>query len=269
MARRARAASCGEAVETELWARATSCNALRPVNYMQAVQSASSGQGGACSGQTPAGVYCLAKLRAVLDRVTVHPAALHGPIHGCALQHHAAALPRSLTLPPRAHGPRPPAPDALSTRPPSMASPSPTLPAPDEQPWDYARAVRSTVVVLQYSYPVLLLVFFLVAFTARSIAASTSNANVAKPTTTGPGGKPLPATDPTRNFVKKTSHDDVTHSQKLLFTWLSLFAAATFVGNATVSVAHALADQTDTWWAGNNVVVCARPPSWPCPHALC
>ncbi|KAL5407813.1 hypothetical protein PMIN04_011600 [Paraphaeosphaeria minitans] len=121
-------------------------------------------------------------------------------------------------------------------------------------PWAHARALRPVLVTLQYSYPVALLVFFLVAFTVRSIAASNSNANVAKPTTTGPGGKPLPATDPTRNFVKKTVHDDATHSQKLLFTRLSLFAAATFVGNSAVSVIHALASQTDTWWAGNHVV---------------
>jgi hypothetical protein len=125
--------------------------------------------------------------------------------------------------------------------------------------WDHAPAIRSVLVILQYSYPVFLLVFFLVAFTARSIAASHSNSHVAKPTTTGPGGKPLPATDPTRNFVKKTQHDDVTHSQKLLFTWLSVFAAASFVGNAAVSVTHAVVDHTDQWWAGNNVVVCTPP----------
>ena len=134
----------------------------------------------------------------------------------------------------------------------------------DEQPWAHARALRSALVILQYSYPVALLVFFLVAFTVRSIAASNSNANVAQPTTTGPGGKPLPATDPTRNFVKKTAHDDVTQSQKLLFTWLSLFAAATFVGNSVVSVTHALASQSDTWWAGNHVVVRAPLPASPC-----
>lgn len=122
--------------------------------------------------------------------------------------------------------------------------------------WDHAQAIRAALVVLQYTYPVFLLVFFLVAFTTRSIVASHSNSHVAKPTTTGPGGKPLPATDPTRNFVKKTAHDDVTHSQKLLFTWLSLFAAATFVGNAAVSVTHAVVDHTDHWWAGNSVVVC-------------
>ncbi|KAJ4299932.1 ATP-binding cassette-type vacuolar membrane transporter Hmt1 [Kalmusia sp. IMI 367209] len=125
----------------------------------------------------------------------------------------------------------------------------------DQQPWALAGAVRSALTVVQYAYPVFLLFFFLLAFTLRSIAASNSNSNVAKPTTTGPGGKPLPATDPTRNFVKQTDHDDVTHSQKLLFTWLSVFAAATFVGSAALSVAHAVIKQTENWWAGNHVVV--------------
>ncbi|KAJ4351850.1 ATP-binding cassette-type vacuolar membrane transporter Hmt1 [Didymosphaeria variabile] len=137
----------------------------------------------------------------------------------------------------------------MAHRPPSLAA------LDDDEPWDYAAVTRYLLVILQYSYPVFLLVFFLIAFTVRSIAASNSNSNVAKPTTTGPGGKPLPATDPTRNFVKRTSQDDVTHSQKLLFTWLSLFAAATFVGNAAVSVSHAVVEKTDTWWAGNDVVV--------------
>lgn len=139
---------------------------------------------------------------------------------------------------------------------------SPDLDLADDAPWVHAPAIRSLVTVLQYSYPVFLLFFFLVAFTLRSIAASKSNANVAKPTTTGPGGKPLPATDPTRNFVKHISHDDVTHSQKLLFTWLSIFAAATFVGSSALSIAHALVKQTENWWAGNSVVVRA-PPSRP------
>ena len=131
----------------------------------------------------------------------------------------------------------------------------PRVHPPQDAPWPLADTVRSTIVILQYAYPVALLVFFLVAFTVRSITASNSNANVSKPTTTGPGGKPLPATDPTRNFVKKTAHDDVTYPQKLLFTWLSVFAAATFVGNAALSIAHAVVMKTEHWWAGNNVVV--------------
>jgi hypothetical protein len=83
--------------------------------------------------------------------------------------------------------------------------------------WEYASIILRILTVLHYAYPVLLLVSFLAAFTARSILASNSNANITKPTITGPGGKPLPATDPTRNFVKKTVRDDVTRSQKLVF----------------------------------------------------
>lgn len=151
-----------------------------------------------------------------------------------------------------------------------MAYLPPSLTAVDlDDEWEYAQPFRNALSILQYSYPVFLLVFFLVAFTVRSIAASKSNSHIHKPTTTGPGGKPLPATDPTRNFVKKTAHDDVTHSQKLLFTWLSLFAAATFVGNAAVSISHAVVEQTEYWWAGNNVVVCFPPEmSQTCFHLL-
>ena len=122
--------------------------------------------------------------------------------------------------------------------------------------WSYARPVRTTMAILQYAYPIVMLVFFLAAFTYRSIAASKSNTNIAKPTTLGPGGKPLPATDPTRNFVKKTAHDDVTQTQKRVFEWVSLATAFTFVGNSVIVVAHALVMQQEHWWAGKAVVVC-------------
>jgi hypothetical protein len=125
----------------------------------------------------------------------------------------------------------------------------------DDARWEHAVVLRRIVTVVQYAYPILLLVFFLAAFTARSILSSNSNSNITKPTTTGPGGKPLPATDPTRNFVKKTVHDDVTHSQKLVFNWLSALAAATFVGSAVVMIAHALLYRHEQWWSGKQVVV--------------
>ena len=80
--------------------------------------------------------------------------------------------------------------------------------------WKHAATLHSALTFLQYAYPLFMLVFFLAAFTIRSIAATRANSNIAKPTTTGPGGKPLPATDPTRNFVKKTAHDDVTPMQR-------------------------------------------------------
>ncbi|RMZ68559.1 Heavy metal tolerance [Pyrenophora seminiperda CCB06] len=125
----------------------------------------------------------------------------------------------------------------------------------DGQRWSYAGPVRDTIAVLQYAYPIIMLVFFLAAFTTRSIAASKTNSNIAKPTTTGPGGKPLPATDPTRNFVKRTAHDDVTQTQKRLFEWVSLATAFTFVGNSVITVAHALVEKQEHWWAGKAVVI--------------
>lgn len=125
----------------------------------------------------------------------------------------------------------------------------------DSQRWSYAGPVRAAVAVIQYAYPIVMLVFFLAAFTVRSIAASNSNANIAKPTTTGPGGKPLPATDPTRNFVKRTVHDDVTHTQKRVFEWVSLATAFTFVGNSVITIAHALVKEEEHWWAGKAVVI--------------
>ncbi|KAF9690537.1 hypothetical protein EKO04_011307 [Ascochyta lentis] len=126
----------------------------------------------------------------------------------------------------------------------------------DGQPrWEHASTLRQVLSILQYAYPLLMLVFFLAAFTIRSIAASNSNSNIAKPTTTGPGGKPLPATDPTRNFVKKTVLDDVTHTQKRVFEWLSLAAALTFFGNSLLVISQALAKQSEHWWCGKPVVI--------------
>ncbi|KAF2748529.1 hypothetical protein M011DRAFT_493829 [Sporormia fimetaria CBS 119925] len=115
--------------------------------------------------------------------------------------------------------------------------------------------LRLTLKVVQYAYPIVLMVFFLAAFTARSILASNSNSRVSKPTTTGPGGKPLPATDPTRNFVKKTAVDDVTHSQKRVFEWLSLAVALTFIGNSINVIVHALYAHKENWWCGKPVVI--------------
>ncbi|KAF2875949.1 hypothetical protein BDV95DRAFT_484973 [Massariosphaeria phaeospora] len=121
--------------------------------------------------------------------------------------------------------------------------------------WARADTLRQIVIALQYAYPIVLLLFFLVGFTARSILASNSNANIAKPTQTGPGGKPLPATDPTRNFVKQTVNDDVTQSQKRLFAWLSAATTLTFIGNSINVIAHALYARKEQWWSGKQVVI--------------
>ncbi|KAF2708181.1 hypothetical protein K504DRAFT_382379 [Pleomassaria siparia CBS 279.74] len=118
-----------------------------------------------------------------------------------------------------------------------------------------AHTLRNIVKVMHYSYPIFMLLFFLAVFTARSIVATNSNTNVFKPTTKGPGGKPLPATDPTRNFVKRQVNDDVTRSQKLVFGWLSIAAASTFVGNAINIIVHALYSRKHGWWCGQATVI--------------
>lgn len=125
----------------------------------------------------------------------------------------------------------------------------------DDSRWSHAAPLRKALTLIQYAYPMVMLSFFLAAFTFRSIAASRSNTNIAKPTTTGPGGKPLPATDPTRNFIKKTVNDDVTHRQKRLFEWVSLAAALTFVGNSAVVIMHSIIWKEEHYWAGKSTVV--------------
>ncbi|KAF2186780.1 vacuolar ABC heavy metal transporter-like protein [Zopfia rhizophila CBS 207.26] len=128
--------------------------------------------------------------------------------------------------------------------------------AAEHSHWLRNRTIRSVLIVLHYAYPIFLLVFFLAAFTLRSIfTASNHNTNVPKPTQRGPGGKPLPVTDPTRNFVKKTVNDDVTHSQKRLFECISLAAAFTFVGNTINVIVHALYSRKEQWWCGQPVVI--------------
>ncbi|KAF2737678.1 vacuolar ABC heavy metal transporter-like protein [Polyplosphaeria fusca] len=121
--------------------------------------------------------------------------------------------------------------------------------------WPYAGPLRRAIVSMQYAYPILLILFFLVAFTAHSISSSNSTANAPKPTQKGPGGKPLPATDPLRNILKRKTADDVTQSQKRVFEWLSVAAALTFVGNTAVVLTHALAARQDGWFCEQSVVI--------------
>jgi hypothetical protein len=112
--------------------------------------------------------------------------------------------------------------------------------AGDEMRRGPAAALRQTITALQYAYLIVVLVFLLTAPTVRSIAAINSNDDIAKPTTTGPGGKPPPVTDSTRNLVKGTIHDDVTQTQKRVFEWVSLATAMTFIGNSVLVITHSL-----------------------------
>ncbi|KAF2198404.1 vacuolar ABC heavy metal transporter-like protein [Delitschia confertaspora ATCC 74209] len=109
--------------------------------------------------------------------------------------------------------------------------------------------------IINYTTPIALFFFFLFVFTLRSILiASDTTTNAQKSTQLGPGGKPLPTTDPLRN-VKKKVQDEVTATQKWMFQVVSVAATCTFIANTVNIVAHTVYDRKEEWWCGKSVVV--------------
>lgn len=121
---------------------------------------------------------------------------------------------------------------------------------------DESYVARRTLNALHYAYPILLLFFFLVAFTAYGVVTAPNEKSSAPPSTfgTGPGGKPLPL--PNRTKSKDRKHTlALSRSRKLLFDWLSVFASGTFVANAVNVIAHALVMRKERWWCGQAYAV--------------
>jgi hypothetical protein len=88
---------------------------------------------------------------------------------------------------------------------------------------------------------------FLAAFTVRTIIATTPARNIAKPTTPGSGGKPLPATNSTHSFIKKTIRHEDAQTQKRDLNLVSLAAVFTFIGNLVRVIARSLVRQKEYW----------------------
>ena len=118
-------------------------------------------------------------------------------------------------------------------------------------------AAREVLVYSHFSYPIILLAVFLVAFTAHSVLTASKDATVsASPNQTGPGGKPLPRnTAPSTKEKLQRQALDTSPRRKLLFHWLSLGVVVTFVGNAVNVVFHALYKRKEKWWCGESVAV--------------
>lgn len=114
------------------------------------------------------------------------------------------------------------------------------------------------LVYTHYASPIVLLVFFLVAFTSHSIiTAPREDVVQAETGQTGPGGKPLPRnSSPAAKAAREKKALDFSPSRKLLFVWLSAGVVLTFLGNAVTVIVHALLDRKDNWWCGQAVVVC-------------
>ena len=126
------------------------------------------------------------------------------------------------------------------------------------QPWVSHHTPDNVRVNLHFASPIILLAFFLIVFTAHSIASASSDA-VVKPSTeqTGPGGKPLPQ-NTSLSAKAKIRKDilDFSRARKLLFQWLTVGAILTFIGNAVIVILHAVLDRKDNWWCGESVAVC-------------
>jgi len=110
----------------------------------------------------------------------------------------------------------------------------------------------------QFSYPLILLVVFLVSFVAHSIISSPTHQSVSsRSNLTGPGGKPLPTTSrPPSNGPPEPKNEGFGKIRSLLFCWLSVALICTFIGNTINIVVHAIAERKSGWWCGQATVVC-------------
>ncbi|KAK4964031.1 ATP-binding cassette-type vacuolar membrane transporter Hmt1, partial [Elasticomyces elasticus] len=122
-------------------------------------------------------------------------------------------------------------------------------------PWMSNRTALNILVYLHYAYPIVLLFLFLVSFTLRSvIAARNVQPDESSQPQLGPGGKPLPnKTAPTSAREKDIL--DFSRPRKLLFEWLSVAAALTFIANTITVIVHALYKRSEHWWCGQSVVI--------------
>lgn len=117
-------------------------------------------------------------------------------------------------------------------------------------------AIAKALNFLHYATPIILLVFFLIAFAARSILYSnTAAVRPSTPSQLGPGGKPLPVKKPISETAKLKAALDFSRPRKLLFNSLSAFAAITYLANSAIVILHALVERKNGWWCGEAVVV--------------
>lgn len=122
--------------------------------------------------------------------------------------------------------------------------------------WVAEDKAQRLLTTIHFAYPIILLVFFLTTFTLRGILASRSDQSEdgASEPQLGPGGKPLPRKKAPAQR-DQSSFLDFSRPRKLLFEWLALGAALTFVADAINVIVHALYARDDEWWCGQATVV--------------
>lgn len=112
------------------------------------------------------------------------------------------------------------------------------------------QAMLKALTFLQFAYPIVLLVFFILAFAAQSVFNASPKDEDEQPPPRiqyGPGGKPLPVRS---QSYRKVIPSDFSRPRKLVFEWLSVGLCCTWIGNAAVVIIHALYDRKHAWWIG-------------------
>ncbi|KAI9781303.1 MAG: hypothetical protein M1839_006096 [Geoglossum umbratile] len=123
---------------------------------------------------------------------------------------------------------------------------------PVSDPWPSAKIAEQILLYAHFVYPLVVLLFFLVAFTANSILTASEVAEPAN--SNGPGGKPLPANKNAESLRKLRKQQlEVSPLRKAIFNWLSVAVITTFVGNAVNVIVHALTERG--WWCGESVAI--------------
>lgn len=137
------------------------------------------------------------------------------------------------------------------------SSPDVSVVHASKQTWVSNQAAQSILTYTHFAYPLILLAFFLVATTLRSIYAvhnHNTNDNADAAVVLGPGGKPLPQKTTLSRSVEH-GELDFSRPRKLLFEWISLGVVMTFAGNAITVITHSLYARKEEWWCGQAVVV--------------
>lgn len=113
---------------------------------------------------------------------------------------------------------------------------------------------RDVLVYLRTSYPIILLVTFVVTFIADSIFTAKRATQNGSSSQTGPGGRPLPKrTRSTLAVAKQTQK--FSEGTKIFFRWLAVGILVTLVADAAINITHVIFARSQHWWCGQSVVV--------------
>lgn len=104
---------------------------------------------------------------------------------------------------------------------------------------------------LRTSYPIFLLILFVVAFVVNTtIAAKKAGKHEAQ--YFGPGGRPLP--QQTRSTPTYKSQE-FSRNVKRVFNLLSAVVILTFLADAIIYIIHVMVARSENWWRGQSFVV--------------